>query len=83
MSLSVIAISVLLLGLGVLGMAITIVLKKDGKFPDTEVSHNENMRKLGITCEKCDEMKSCQPKIEERKEKRDNYLQQLDEILKL
>jgi flagellar basal body-associated protein FliL len=31
-------------------MSISIWIKKDGKFPETEVSRNKNMKKLGIKC---------------------------------
>lgn len=40
----------ILLGIGVLGMCFNIIFRKNGKFPETEVSRNENMRKLGIKC---------------------------------
>ena len=41
------------------GLATQILLKKNGRFPVTSIGHNKNMRKLGITCEKCDEEKRC------------------------
>lgn len=31
-------------------MCFNIIFRKNGKFPETEVSRNENMRKLGIKC---------------------------------
>lgn len=40
----------ILLGIGVLGICFNIIFRKNGKFPETEVSRNENMRKLGIKC---------------------------------
>ena len=72
-----------LLALGVIGMAITIIVKKNGKFPETSVGHNPNMRKLGLSCEKCDELKRCKPMIKEKEERHSAVLQQLDELLKL
>ena len=42
--------AIILLGLGVLGMCFNIIFRKNGKFPETEISRNENMRKMGIEC---------------------------------
>ena len=42
--------AIILLGLGVIGMCFNIIFRKNGKFPETEISRNENMRKLGIKC---------------------------------
>ena len=38
-------------------MAVTIILKKDGKFPDGEISHNKALREKGIECAKIEEMR--------------------------
>jgi len=40
-----------------LAMGISIFVKKNGKFPSFEIGKNKEMRKLGITCAKHDEMK--------------------------
>jgi len=40
----------------VLALSISIIVKKNGKFPETEVGRNRNMRKLGIRCTKQEEM---------------------------
>ena len=53
---------VFLLSLAVVGICVTllcfnIIFRKDGKFPETEVSGNREMRKLGIRCAKEEEMK--------------------------
>ncbi|MDR1198025.1 MAG: hypothetical protein LBK94_03280 [Prevotellaceae bacterium] len=37
-------------------MSISIWIKKNGKFPETEVSRNKNMKKLGIKCIRQEEM---------------------------
>jgi hypothetical protein len=50
-SISFVAIAFLLLGLN-------IFFRKDGKFPETEVGRNKQMRNLGITCPKCDEIQA-------------------------
>jgi len=39
------------------GMAFNILFRKNGKFPRYQVGHNKEMRKLGITCVKHDEIK--------------------------
>lgn len=39
-----------LLALGIAGMCITLLLRKDGKFPEYEVGSNAEMRRRGITC---------------------------------
>lgn len=49
-TIQLILICAAILTLCVAGMAITIIVKKDGKFPETEIGRNENMRKLGIRC---------------------------------
>ncbi len=40
----------IILAIGVFGMCFNIIFRKNGKFPETEISRNENMRKLGIKC---------------------------------
>lgn len=42
--------AVIIVGIGVLGMCFNIIFRKGGKFPETEVSQNKEMRKLGIRC---------------------------------
>jgi hypothetical protein len=51
---SVIILSIALLGLCFAGLAITIIVKKNGKFPDTEIGRNKNMQRLGIRCARQD-----------------------------
>ncbi|MDR0420121.1 MAG: hypothetical protein LBH30_01505 [Prevotellaceae bacterium] len=64
-------------------MSISIWIKKNGKFPETEVSRNKNMKKLGIKCIRqeeieqanknskqkinCDDCEGCFLKSEKRK----------------
>ena len=40
-----------------LAMGISIFVRKDGKFPTFEIGKNKEMKKLGITCAKHDELK--------------------------
>jgi len=46
----------LVLGLCFLGLGVKIFFSKEGKFPETEVGHNREMRRRGITCPRQDEM---------------------------
>ena len=50
-------LAVLLLAVGVAGMAVAILLKKDGKFADGEISRNKELRRQGIICAKEEEMR--------------------------
>ena len=49
--------ALVLVALCVIGLCFNIIFRKDGRFPDTEIEHNENMKKLGIKCAKAEEMK--------------------------
>ena len=49
-------LALLLLAMGVAAMAVTILVKKDGKFPDGEISHNKELRRQGIICAKEEEL---------------------------
>ena len=55
--LKVLLLSIVLVAFSFLAMAVQVIFK--GRFPKTQVGHNPDMRKLGITCAKCDELKSC------------------------
>ena len=41
-----------LVAIAIIGLAIGVIIK--GKFPDTHVGHNPDMKKMGITCAKND-----------------------------
>jgi hypothetical protein len=49
--------SVALISIAFIGMGISIFFRKGGKFPETEIGHNKYMKRLGITCVKCEESK--------------------------
>ena len=57
--------AILILAAAIALMCVGIIFK--GKFPETEVSRNENMKKLGIKCmrEQEEELKSCSGKYSE------------------
>lgn len=38
------------------GLCFNIIFRKNGRFPDTEIESNENMKKLGIKCAKAEEI---------------------------
>jgi len=49
--------AIILVGLCVIGLCFNIIFRKDGRFPETEISRNKEMRKRGIVCAKEEEMK--------------------------
>jgi len=67
-SLKIILIAIALISTAVLALSIRIVLVKDGKFPETHISRNPEMKKKGILCVKA------MDRIEQAKmEHSDNY----------
>ncbi len=58
MFLTVLIASLVIVGIAVLGLGLNIFFRKNGRFPDSEVGTNPNMRKMGLTCAKQDEIKS-------------------------
>ncbi|MCI2107446.1 MAG: hypothetical protein LKK12_05980 [Bacteroidales bacterium] len=42
--------AIAILGICIFGMCFNIIFRKNGKFPETEISKNEEMRKRGIKC---------------------------------
>lgn len=54
--------TIFLVGLCVIGLCFNIIFRKDGKFPETEIENNREMRKRGIKCAKEEEMKLWGPK---------------------
>lgn len=49
-TLKIILLTIALVGVCTLGLAIRIVLKKGGKFPNTHVGGNKHLKKQGIYC---------------------------------
>ncbi len=52
----ILAVSTVLMGMVFAGLAISILVKKNGRFPVTSIGRNKEMQKRGITCVKHDEM---------------------------
>ena len=50
MLLTVFIIVVILLGLSLVGLGISLLLKKNGKFPETHIGKNKAMKERGIHC---------------------------------
>ena len=50
MVLKLILVSVVILGIGFIGFAITILLKKNGQFPETHIGKTDFLKKQGVTC---------------------------------
>jgi len=57
MFLNLLLITLVVLSIGMLGMGLKILVKKDGKFPEFRVGHNKDMAKLGLPCVKHEELK--------------------------
>lgn len=54
--------ALVLVALCVFGLCFNIIFRKDGKFPETEIENNVEMRKRGIKCAKEEEIKLWGPK---------------------
>lgn|GEM_PF-150179 len=50
MLIKLIILSLLLVAIAIVFLGIRILLKSNGKFPDTHVGHNREMQKRGIKC---------------------------------
>jgi hypothetical protein len=50
MLLIIFVITIILLGIALVGLGITILLKKNGSFPETHIGRNKEMKKRGIYC---------------------------------
>ena len=60
MFLTVVLLSIALVALAIIGLGVSIFFKKNGKFPETGVGHNPEMRKLGLSCARTEELKQFQ-----------------------
>ena len=49
--------ALVLVGLCVIGLCFNIIFRKNGHFPETEISSNREMRKRGIICAKEEELR--------------------------
>jgi len=60
MVIKLLIITLLVLFISVAFLAIRILVKKDGRFPDTHVGHNREMKKRGIRCAQHNDL-GCNP----------------------
>jgi hypothetical protein len=58
-----------LLALALAGLGLNILFRKNGKFPETHVGHNREMRKRGVSCASCEEKGGCQTNSYSRQKK--------------
>lgn len=58
---TVLIATLILVGLAFVGLGINILFRRNGKFPEHEVGSNQEMKNLGITCVRHDEMKQSDP----------------------
>jgi hypothetical protein len=52
---TVLFLSIILVALCVILLSFNIIFRKNGKFPETEIGHNKDMRKMGLKCAKTEE----------------------------
>jgi len=57
MFLKILLIALVLLGISMLGMMLSILVKKKGRFPEYRVGHNRAMHQKGISCVKHEEIR--------------------------
>lgn len=50
MFIAIFIISVVLVGLALVGLGISMLVKKNGKFPETHIGKNKKMNEKGIKC---------------------------------
>jgi len=49
-ALKIVLLAILIMGLVFVGLAIQLLLKKGGKFPDTHIGSNKYLKSQGVTC---------------------------------
>ena len=69
MLLNLLIISVVLLTVAMIGLSFNILFRKKGKFPAYRVGHNPEMRKIGITCVKHEEIRCHRQHMKKQSEK--------------
>ena len=60
MFLKLLVISIFFIALGIAGLGIRMLLKRNAGFPETHVSRNPEMQKRGISCAQKDDL-GCNP----------------------
>lgn len=54
--LKILFLAIALIAIAFAGFAISILIKKSGRFPESSISKNKALREKGITCVKHDEL---------------------------
>ncbi|MFP3860951.1 MAG: hypothetical protein ACLFUW_09025 [Bacteroidales bacterium] len=57
--------AIILVGISGLFLGIKMIIQKNGKFPETEIGRNKEMRKRGIICAKAEEIR-CRNEIKKQ-----------------
>ena len=68
MFLKILILALIIISLSTFGMMLNIIVKKKGRFPAYRVGHNKDMRKLGISCVKHDEIRCHNQRLKEGKD---------------
>lgn len=55
MLMKILLLSIAVVAFCIFALSVNIIFKKDGKFPDGEISHNKALVKRGIRCAKVEE----------------------------
>ena len=71
MIVKVLLLTVVFLGIGFAGFAISILIKKNGRFPELHIGKNEELKKRGIGCA------TSQDKMEQAKARKSMQFKQL------
>lgn len=55
MSMKILLLTIVVVAFCLFALSVSIIFKKDGRFPDGEISHNKALAKRGIRCAKVEE----------------------------
>ncbi len=80
MFLNILIITFILLSVATAGMAVSMLLKKKGRFPAYRVGHNREMARMGLRCAKDEEIR-CHRKEQDKRELRDKGCEGCEQLL--
>ena len=66
MFLNILIPALILTALAIVGMALSILIRKNGRFPAYQVGHNREMAKRGIRCVRHEEIRCHRQKISQK-----------------
>jgi hypothetical protein len=67
MFLKILILALIIISLSTVGMMLNIIIKKKGRFPAYRVGHNKDMRRIGISCVKHDEIRCHNKRLKDEK----------------